>query len=714
MRSRPARRLWLAVILVAGTAGVFWLTLWLLGKGDDGAGIANVLALPVAILGSMVAFAALRSRPESDGAKVRARASTLLDQVAAAEARALQQLLGDTGRAEPADIGFAHTHPDAAGVRWRVDGGPETGSLNTVAEFYGSLRLGRLLVLGEPGSGKTVLTVRLLLDLAEKARTASGERFRVPVRLSLPAFSETNARQAGVRERLDAWVTEQLTVVYGVPRSAAEALVADGWILPIFDGLDEMDPGAAEPRRAVEVITALNTAAGPRRWPVVVACRIANYRRMAREMPLQDATAVTMEPLEVGQIVDWLSHRFPDPTQPDGTQTRWRPVLNLVRAHPSGRLAKFLSSPLNLYLAANVYRDPATGPDPRELRKLSEAELDDFLHDRLLAAVVEHNPSPDGTRYRAEDIRIWLSTLANHLAWMNVHGYSGTDIHLHELWRTTGDPARHGRRVRLLGAAIAAVLPTALSALLFLRAWFFSGNSDFRNNLERWSIALAALIAFIGFVFSFAATSSTRAMERIEPRLLITITGLRKIFWSSITWMLLGVLGGIPAGLVIGLLLGIDELAKMATDTSVLMGAIGFAIGLTFGAVEANTRLRTANRPSDPQHQVRRTILAQSAVAGLTLVTLGGFTVGIVDGLFLGLTAALGLFLLGGPTPRLRHELAIRYHVRRHLLPRRPENFLDWAHTAGLLRLAGTAAQFRHREVQQRLTTESPYGATTT
>ncbi|MFC9257577.1 hypothetical protein [Amycolatopsis thailandensis] len=88
MRSRPARRLWLAVALVAGTAGLFWLTSWLLGKGNDGAGIANVLALPVAVLGSVAAFVALRSHPEADEAKLKARVSTLLDQVVTAEASA--------------------------------------------------------------------------------------------------------------------------------------------------------------------------------------------------------------------------------------------------------------------------------------------------------------------------------------------------------------------------------------------------------------------------------------------------------------------------------------------------------------------------------------------------------------------------------------------------------------------------------------------------
>ncbi|WP_051173927.1 NACHT domain-containing protein [Amycolatopsis orientalis] len=708
MRSRPPRRLRL-VVAFSATAGLFWLTSWLLGKGDDGAGIANVLALPVAILGSVAAFYSLRSRRGApDQAALRTHASTLLDQVITAEARALQQLLGDTGRPEPADIGFASTHPDAAGVRWRVDGGPESGSLNTVAEFYESLGLGRLLVLGEPGSGKTVLTIRLLLDLAEKARTETGERIRVPVRLSLPSFSETHSRSATVRERLDTWIAEQLTVVYGVPRSAAKALLADGWILPILDGLDEMDGDTAAPRRANEVIDGLNTAAGPHRWPVVVACRMGNYRLMAGTAPLQDTTAVTMEALESRQIIGWLAHRFPDPSQPDGIQARWRPVLNLVRTHPAGRLAKFLSSPLSLYLAVNVYRDPVTGPDPRELRKLSEAELDDFLQDRLIPAVVEHYPGPDGTRYRADDVRTWLSTLANHLAWMGAYGYSRTDIQLHELWRTSGDPASRGRRVRLLAAAIISGLTTLLVSLLFLRAWFGNGSSDLRAHPERWFYIIPSLLGVGVFVFRFAAETSTRTMERMEPRLLLTGMGLRKVLRAASAWLLLGVSAGIPAGIAISLLSGIGEPVKIVLGTMIGFGAIGFVIGLIAEAGDTTTLLKTANRPSEPQRQVRGTIAAQSLILALVLLVLGSLPAGIIDGVFLGSAAGLGLYLGGGPTPRLRQELAIRAMVREHRLPGKPEAFLDWAYGAGLLRLAGTATQFRHREVQERLTTEDP------
>jgi hypothetical protein len=43
---------------------------------------------------------------------------------------------------------------------------------------------------------------------------------------------------------------------------------------------------------------------------------------------------------------------------------------------------------------------------------------------------------------------------------------------------------------------------------------------------------------------------------------------------------------------------------------------------------------------------------------------------------------------------------------RRDELPRRLTGFVDWAYGAGLLRLSGTAIQFRHRDLQTHLVGE--------
>ncbi|OXM43117.1 NACHT domain-containing protein [Amycolatopsis alba] len=622
-----------------------------------------MLALPVAVLGSVAAFYGLRSGPEADDpVRLRARASALLDQIITAETRALQQLLGDTGRPEPADIGFTRTPPDIAAGTWRAYGGPDSGSLNTVAEFYESLELGRLVVLGEPGSGKTVLMIRLLLDLAHKAH---GEQFKVPVRLSLPSFSDSPQQTRDVRERLDAWIADQLTSVHGVPRSVAEALVRGGWILPLLDGLDEMDGDTADPRRAVEVITALNTAGGPRGWPVVVACREESYRNLPASTRLQDAPVVTMGALEVEQIIGWLTHRFPDPKQPDRVQARWRPVLTRIRTNPAGRLARFLSSPLHLYLAVSVFQDPGGTSEPKALCALHEPQLKQFLYARLIPAATEHRPGPDRHRYQADEVNRWLSTFANHLAWMRAYGYSGVDIHLYELWRTTGTQGSQGRRVRLLAAALYSALTILIVILVFLHAWFFGERTSFRDHPGRWFLIGATLLPLGLMSFRFTAITWTRTVVQIDPRMFLSGAGLRKILRTAFKLIPLGCVVGILLGAAASLLEGTGVPPDIVFGGLVIGAVGGFLIGGVTGVIGTTSRLQAAKRPSDPERKIRSYELFSTLVIGLAILTLGKFFMATGDSVVVGLAAGLATYFGGGPVPRLRRKLALREMVHK-------------------------------------------------
>ena len=100
---------------------------------------------------------------------------------------------------------------------------------------------GRLVVLGEPGSGKTMLMVRLVLDLL--ARRAAGGP--VPILMSMASWHPAD-------QDLLTWLGAQLLIDYPALASAAPpgvgeltqaaALLASGLVLPILDGLNELSP----------------------------------------------------------------------------------------------------------------------------------------------------------------------------------------------------------------------------------------------------------------------------------------------------------------------------------------------------------------------------------------------------------------------------------------------------------------------------------------
>src|SRR5260370_6182113 len=92
-----------------------------------------------------------------------------------------------------------------------------------------------LLILGEPGSGKSMQLYKLaqhLLTLTETNQTAP-----LPIIFSLSSW-------AVKRAPLETWMAEQLTLIYQVPKKLAPQLVQDQQIIPLLDGLDKMDNAA--------------------------------------------------------------------------------------------------------------------------------------------------------------------------------------------------------------------------------------------------------------------------------------------------------------------------------------------------------------------------------------------------------------------------------------------------------------------------------------
>lgn len=63
----------------------------------------------------------------------------------------------------------------------------------------------------------------------------------------------------------------------------------------------------------------------------------------------------------------------------------------------------------------------------------------------------------------------------------------------------------------------------------------------------------------------------------------------------------------------------------------------------------------------------------------------------------------LGFLVSFIESPWPRYALTVRSLSRVGSLPVKPAQFLDWAHTAGLVRLTGIGTQFRHRDLQTHL-----------
>ncbi len=618
----------------------------------------------------------------------------------ASEMAELGRLVADTGEVRPAELVFAQSKLH----RWRTDGGGGTGTLSQITDYFATLTRGRLALLGSAGAGKTVLAIKLVADLAEQLRgddvasRISADPLRrqvqVPVRFSAPAFDFgradrlTSMPAREVAQRLDTWLADQIVTAYGVPVKRAEALVGGGWILPVLDGVDEMDPPDQPPIRAGALLAALNQpwSSGLRR--VVVTCRTDRYHQLVNIdgtggtdalQVLQDSTVVEVQPLEAAAVQRYLTYRFPDPRGSGDGDPRWRGVLLRLQAdRTDDPLVWAMRSPLRLFLAVVGYR--AIGSDPNDLTMAtSAAELDRLLFAQLVPAVTAQHPTPQGDRYSAVAVERWLRTLAEQLRQQAAAGRSGTDLLLSELWSVGGNLPRW------LSAAVMTAAAGALQLVLGVNYFLAVG----------WPQNFAAVLGVVfgvALVLVVAVNSSGRMVSVARSDLRILSTRRGKLLGVAVVLSASVALASVSALLF---LLGGQLVEFWHYASAVLLSSLLTLAETPPQSIDRPRRLVTQGLAHDAL--IVASVTSLGGLIGATSQLPGGF----VSGICVGLAGCLGVL---SSTPWLRYAIACCQASVRGRLPAAPARFLDWAYDAGLVRLSGVAVQFRHREFQSWLT----------
>ena len=571
-----------------------------------------------------------------------------------------------------ATTGAGWPPPPPAGT-WAAGPDDLAGEGGELAEVLARVPTGRLVVLGEPGAGKTMLMVRLVLDLL--ARRAEGG----PVPILAPVASWNPAEQ-DLRDWLGARLLIDYPALAGPPptdrteSTRAAALLAAGLILPVLDGLDEIPEQARGP-----AISRINDALRPG-GQMVVTCRTQQYRDAVRpaggvEVTLRAATAVQLRPLDADVVRSYLCDDAAGPV----TRARWAPVMVVLATDAPAGLA--LRTPLMVSLARAIY-NPRPGelagapPDPAELCSpalADRAAVQSLLLGAFVPAAYRHDPAG---RWKAQDAERWLVFLACQLD----GNYPRADL---AWWRLRQAVPR--TTFRLL-TGLARVLLVGLAAGLFggLRTGHRYGT-------------LAGLV--IGFVFGFGGG------------------GLGLFF---------GLEGGLGCGLAVGFAAGLGLAAGFAVGLGFGLG-VGLGFGLAGGywavlgdgadlAAEPEDLAEAASPRAvlarDRQAALRITFgygllagLGYGLPAGLGYGLKAGLGYGLAAGLGFGLAAGLGfgLYRSGTQTAWPSYVFTRGWLAFHHRLPWRLMAFLDDAHRRGVLRQAGAVYQFRHIQLQHRL-----------
>ncbi|MEM7029433.1 MAG: NACHT domain-containing protein, partial [Chloroflexota bacterium] len=145
-----------------------------------------------------------------------------------------------------------------------------------------------LLILGDPGSGKTTTLLQLARDLISQVR--QDQRFIQPVPVILNLSTWTDKKQP-----LEDWVVAELNSKYQVPKKQARLWLEDRRILPLLDGLDEVKPENQE--MCVEKINQLSVDYG---LQMVVCSRIKDYTALKARLVFN--RAIYLHPLSPEQV----------------------------------------------------------------------------------------------------------------------------------------------------------------------------------------------------------------------------------------------------------------------------------------------------------------------------------------------------------------------------------------------------------------------------
>jgi eukaryotic-like serine/threonine-protein kinase len=365
---------------------------------------------------------------------------------------------------------------DAVALPWNLmlgvgNNAPQTLPPSTSpVSIFDDIGTGRsLLILGEPGSGKTITLLQLARVLI--ARAEQDPEQLIPVVFHLSSWSKPlNKRKSTDLPTLKDWLIEELNSKYQVPRQFGKTWVEKQQLLLLLDGLDEVQ---AEYRESCA--DAINTFQQEFGTEIIVCCRVKDYEQLGQQLQFQKA--IYLKSLTPAQIQHYLSRL-------NLNLTGLRVLLN--QDHEFRELAQ---SPLWLYLMVSAYEGIAA--DALSSGKQNRQQL---LFDTYISRMM--NSRALASRYSAEKTKHFLKWLARRMS-----QEFQTVFLIEEMQPTLLE--KHYQRL-LYGIGVGLIASTCLGLICWL----------LEMKLALWSFIPVAIINI--FFISSSYVASIELFERIE------------------------------------------------------------------------------------------------------------------------------------------------------------------------------------------------------
>jgi hypothetical protein len=608
-------------------------------------------------------------------------------------------------------------------IHFRDEEGDETRDMLGIGAFFSAIPSHRMVILGDPGAGKTVLAIELVLQLVRPIVREIDRTSPVPVRF--PAVSWANGQD------LEQWLTERLIIDYGIYPLEAKDLVEQRRILPVLDGLDEMDPepkpgspGASERASALlDAFNMYNDIGTPA--PVVITCRAHRYEQLVTGgHSLAKAQIISMRNLDTEQLQTYLLTRYP---VRHPLHRPWQEALADLAATDGIAARAALATPWKLLLAVTASEDkllpaPLLRTHPGEDLQRATKRINDALLAAYIPAATRlyartwrvHRIASRRARYGPEHVTTWLRSLAFYLedqgnrAANSSHapaGMSGIDITPHLLWQIGG--IRLVRCIHVATSLFAASAGMAVACFILIGTpsdWARRTNLLLTGSYPMTSLIInsaSVLVIFAVPIYIACRSALPWPAPSIDSRAHLA---LRQRTTLGALYSMRGAALFVPIGILIG---GF---------------AFGFAGGAAFSlgygllhALDSEQSWGSEVNLTSPRAALSREFFIKFTVAALggAWISFAGevansLTVPLLPGLVYGAIAGILIGLPMMAPAWWRHCTGLIIAVFRHRLPMRLGRFLDWACEAGLLRASGATYQFRHRELQEWLQDSLP------
>lgn len=570
---------------------------------------------------------------------------------------------------------------------------------------------GRLLIIGNPGVGKTVLLLKLANDLLNRADIHKGDAF--PVIFNLASWSDEYAN-------FNDWLVAMLNRGEGLSPDTARKLLDEERIIFLLDGLDELarneDKETAEKIRAKCMESLTDYLDYGKK--VAICSRITEFVEMKTETGQKAPVSQVIKVLDL--TADQIVRALNDASHSERDRVAAINLLQILTTDHKDTFLRVLRTSFYFTTSLTVF-DREVIKDcnfPQNEVGLRKYLLDKFVERKLDITENQHKFG------KKETVR-WLKWLARLMQKKNKISFELADLQPADLRRPWLFKA-------LYGFIIYFVLTLALTTNLFVLVYFvLPKNEDFTKSLEYFAgnllyeIAAAVAIFILAFLFllllfgflilpfcllfSFRVkTIVTEDSSKFSLKPFLELKTWKDILSTTVFYGLFG--------LLIGLLLSIAP-TNTYKQKAEMIGTLVFAVVAATLIERVTNYFRIIKKFEYLTFDYQRlrtgyvynfirwnSIILLCCVLLINFIAFNSGTFNMRPVLLL-VPFTFSLSFLN--TAIFKHALLRFCLVLAPVIPIRFATFLNYATSAKLLEKDGGSWRFRHQELQDYLATSS-------